>query len=251
MPRCPGGWFDGMFHASRPGWPSSVLSSDQVRAPSRLSKTPGPRRRRAAARAPPSAPRPSRASARRPRRSPGPRSRAPRSRPGRGCARRRRRATRSPRPRRSRRTIGSWTRGRRASSRSTGPRMFQERRSASLSSTKQPFRVPTSSSVCGIARPPVSESAVRRLRPLSGGNSSLGRAHRVRPRDLHPALARRSRQQAHARLRLGQHGRGDRSRARGADAIRRSSSAGSAISSAWRSRMGASSSTTASATSTL
>src|SRR5207247_790604 len=39
-PRWPGGWLAGSFHLSRPGWPSSVLSSDQVAPPSRLSNTP-------------------------------------------------------------------------------------------------------------------------------------------------------------------------------------------------------------------
>ena len=40
MPRCPGGWFSGLFQSARPGWPSSVESSDQVAPPSRLSKRP-------------------------------------------------------------------------------------------------------------------------------------------------------------------------------------------------------------------
>jgi hypothetical protein len=40
MPRWPGGWFSGMFQSSRPGCPSSVLLSDQVAPPSRLSNTP-------------------------------------------------------------------------------------------------------------------------------------------------------------------------------------------------------------------
>ena len=35
-----GGWFSGMFQSSRPGWPSSVLLSDQLAPPSRLSNTP-------------------------------------------------------------------------------------------------------------------------------------------------------------------------------------------------------------------
>ena len=39
-PRWPGGWFAGSFQASRPGCPSSVLSSDQVTPPSLLSKIP-------------------------------------------------------------------------------------------------------------------------------------------------------------------------------------------------------------------
>ena len=40
MPRCPGGWFSGMFHFVRPGWPSSVVRSDQVAPPSWLSNRP-------------------------------------------------------------------------------------------------------------------------------------------------------------------------------------------------------------------
>ena len=87
---------------------------------------------------------------RRRRRRRGPRSTAPRSRRGRRCARRRRRATRSRRRRRSRRTRRRGPRGRSASPRRTGPRTFQSRRSPSLSSTKQPLRVPTSRTVCGI-----------------------------------------------------------------------------------------------------
>jgi hypothetical protein len=41
MPRCPGGWFAGSSHASLPGWPARVVSSDHVTPPSRLSKIPG------------------------------------------------------------------------------------------------------------------------------------------------------------------------------------------------------------------
>ena len=40
-PRWPGGWFSGSFHDGRAGWPSIVLSNDQVAPPSRLSNTPG------------------------------------------------------------------------------------------------------------------------------------------------------------------------------------------------------------------
>ena len=40
-PRWPGGWFAGSSQSSLPGWPSSVLSSDHVAPPSRLSKMPG------------------------------------------------------------------------------------------------------------------------------------------------------------------------------------------------------------------
>ena len=39
-PRWPGGCLPGSFQSPRPGWPSSVLRSDQVAPPSRLSNTP-------------------------------------------------------------------------------------------------------------------------------------------------------------------------------------------------------------------
>jgi hypothetical protein len=41
MPRCPGGWLAGSSHASLPGWPASVVRSDQFSPPSVLSKMPG------------------------------------------------------------------------------------------------------------------------------------------------------------------------------------------------------------------
>jgi hypothetical protein len=41
MPRCPGGWFAGSSHASLPGWPERVVSSDHVSPPSSLAKMPG------------------------------------------------------------------------------------------------------------------------------------------------------------------------------------------------------------------
>ena len=41
MPRWPGGWFAGSSHSSLPGWPASVVRSDQLTPPSRLSKIPG------------------------------------------------------------------------------------------------------------------------------------------------------------------------------------------------------------------
>jgi len=41
MPRLPGGWFAGSFQPSLPGWPSSRLTTDQVRPPSSDRKTPG------------------------------------------------------------------------------------------------------------------------------------------------------------------------------------------------------------------
>src|SRR5205807_977948 len=40
IPRLPGGWFAGSFHLSRFGWPSSVLTSENVLPPSVLSKIP-------------------------------------------------------------------------------------------------------------------------------------------------------------------------------------------------------------------
>ena len=41
IPRWPGGWFAGSSQASLPGWPASVVSSDQFSPPSLLSKIPG------------------------------------------------------------------------------------------------------------------------------------------------------------------------------------------------------------------
>ena len=41
MPRFPGGWFAGSSQPSLPGWPSRRVTSDHVRPPSSLAKTPG------------------------------------------------------------------------------------------------------------------------------------------------------------------------------------------------------------------
>ena len=167
--------------------------------------------------------------ARRRRRS-GPRSTAPTSRRGRRCARRSRRATRSRRPRRSRPSRGRGSRGRSASPRSTGPRSFQSRRSSSLSSTKQPLRVPTSRTVFGIVRTSGLDvvDGVCTRDGRTGQNSSVAvrtlgvdTPHGRRERTLHPRrrAAGRARPRSRRRRRGGRarprRGDGRRARARG------------------------------------
>ena len=153
MPRWPGGWFAGSSQPSLPGWPASVVSSDQVSPPSRLSKTPGASTPTSTARAPAASAETFEIFSAAPRRTRGPRSSAPTSRRGRGCARPPSRATRSRRRRRSRRTRRRGSRGRPASPRRTGRAAASPPRS-SLSSRKQPLRVPTIRSVWA-SSPPV------------------------------------------------------------------------------------------------
>ena len=148
----PGGWFAGSFQSSRPGWPSSVLSSDQVRAAVAALEDAGrlgageqaPVRRRQARdlRQLQLAVAVGEALARQlPRLAEvvaAPDAGAvPLARRGRvdraGCS-------------------GRARRGRSASPRRYGPRTLQSRRSSSLSSTKQPLRVPTSRTVRAIRR---------------------------------------------------------------------------------------------------